>query len=54
MKRTPQIMPAKVFFMVMTLSMTSQGGLKVANYVSATSVDHPGWPAAVSFAMFAQ
>ena len=30
MKRSSQIMPKKVFFMVMTSSMTSQGGLKVS------------------------
>ena len=29
MKRSSQIMPKKVFFMMMTSSMTSQGGLKV-------------------------
>ena len=28
-KRSPQIMPKKVFFVMMTSSMTSQGGLKV-------------------------
>ena len=28
--------------------------LVIAIYVSATSVDHPGWPAAKSSVMFAQ
>ena len=33
MKRSSKIMPKKVFFMVMTSSMTSQGGLKVSLYI---------------------
>ena len=33
MKRSSQIMPKKSFFMVMTSSMTSQGGLKVSLYI---------------------
>ena len=33
MKRSSQIMPKKVFFMVMTSSMTSQGGLTVSLYI---------------------
>ena len=33
MKRSSQIMSIKFFFMVMTSSMTSQGGLKVSLYI---------------------
>ena len=33
MKRSSQIMPQKSFFMVMTSSMMSQGGLKVSLYI---------------------
>ena len=33
MKRSSQIVSKKVFFMVMTSSMTSQGGLKVSLYI---------------------
>ena len=34
--------------------LTYDRDVVTAIYVSVTSVDHPGWPAAVSFAMFAQ
>ena len=33
MKRSSQIMPKKVFFIVMTSTMMSQGGLKVSLYI---------------------